>query len=236
MATKQSILGLFTLCWGLVACSSNSTLPPEPEKCKLQVLSGAILASPRINPTTTGEPRPVQLRLYQLKNDTSFLNSTFEQIWQDDKTALGDALVKSDELTIYPDTRTEFKFKRDDAAQFLTAAALFREPKGRTWFTSFELPPPPTAGSCGAKCTGPECADAGAEQDYRIYIWLDGMLVQEGSEHAESFPPGRVVNADGSTSSTLGLACDTVKNKGVTAAEDAVKKPVEAQLPTNPIK
>lgn len=203
-----------------IGCSSNSATPKEPEKCKLQILTGAIIASPYINPTVTGEARPVQLRLYQLKNDTGFLNASFEQIWQDDKTALGDTLVKVEEMSIYPNTRVAFKFERDDSAQFLIAAALFREPKGRTWFTSFELPPPPSAGACGAKCTGPEC-DAGVEKDNRIYIWIDGMVVQDGAEHVDDFPLGRVVNADGMKAPVVDVSCDSATKRATSVAADS---------------
>lgn len=243
MATYHSLLSLLLLPPVLVigACSSSGPVPKEPEKCKLQVLTGAIVASPHINPTIEGEPRPVQLRLYQLKSDTAFLNASFEQIWQDDKTALADSLVKAEEMSVYPNTRVAFKFERNDAAQFLTAAALFREPKGRTWFTSFELPPPPSAGSCGATSKQGE-GDAGAVPDYRIFIWLDGMVVQDGADHADDFPEGRVINADGTTS-VIGPACagaaDAAKDSAADAAGAAISdavKPPDVQPPTMPTK
>jgi type VI secretion system protein VasD len=238
MATYHSVLSLlsFPLVLAIGSCSSSGPAPKEPEKCKVQALTGAIIASPHINPTIEGDPRPVQLRLYQLKSDTSFLNASFEQVWQDDKTALGDSLVKVEELSVYPNTRVAFKFERNDAAQFLTAAALFREPKGRTWFASFELPPPPSAGSCGAKSKEGE-ADAGTKPDYRIYIWLDGTTVQDGADHADEFPEGRVINADGTTS-VIGSECadaaDAAKNSltdAAGAAKDSATDAAGAQMP-----
>ena len=176
---------------GLVACSSSNPPPKEPEKCKQQILSAAVIASPYINPTTEGEPRPVQIRLYQLKTDTRFLNASFEQIWQDDKTALGDSLGKVEEFAVYPNTRTELKFERDETAQFMVAAGLFREPKGRSWHATFELPPPPSAGACGARCAAGEC-DAGTNPNPKLYIWVDGTSVQDGADHADDYPEGRV--------------------------------------------
>jgi type VI secretion system protein VasD len=188
--------------FGLLACSSTpSPAPKEPEKCKQQIVSSAVISSPHINPTVDGEPRPVQLRLYQLKTDTKFLNASFEQIWNDDKTALGDSLGKVEEFTVYPNTRTEVKFERDESAQFLVAAGLFREPKGRSWHVSFELPPPPSAGSCGAKCTGPECDAGTANANPKLYVWVDGTSVQDGSNHADDYPEGRVHAAGVSTPS-----------------------------------
>jgi type VI secretion system protein VasD len=198
MLSKSYRILALTSGLGLLACSSTSPPPKEPEKCKLQILSSAVIASPQINLSPEGEPRPVQMRLYQLKTDTNFLNSSFEQIWHDDKTALGESLGKVEEFPVYPNTRTEVKFERDESAQFLVAAGLFREPKGRSWHVSFELPPPPSAGSCGAKCAGGEC-DAGASPNPKLYIWVDGSSVQDGSDHADDYPEGRVHAAGVST-------------------------------------
>jgi len=187
---------------GVFACSSSSPAPKEPEKCKQQILSSAIIASPHINPSPEGEPRPVQVRLYQLKTDTKLLNSSFEQVWQDDKTALGDSLGKVEEFTVYPNTRTEVKFERDESAQFMVAAALFREPKGRTWHASFELPPPPSAGACGAKCAGGECDAGAANPNPKMFIWIDGSAIADGADHADDYPDGRVHAAGVSTPSS----------------------------------
>jgi len=190
----------------LGACSNNAPVK-EPEKCKLQIISAAVISSPYINPTPEGEPRPVQLRLYQLKSDTSFLNASFERIWKEDKEALGEDLVKVEEFPVYPDSRTELKFERQEPAQFLMAAGLFREPKGRSWYASFELPPPPNAGACAAKCTAGQC-DAGAETNPKFYIWVEDTRVVDGIEHADEYPKGRVHSVDEVKPTALGSGCD----------------------------
>jgi type VI secretion system VasD/TssJ family lipoprotein len=190
--------------WGLVSTCSSQQPPPEaPAQCNLQIISAAIIASPFINPSPAGEPRPTQVRLYQLKSDTRFQNASFEEIWKTDADVLKDDLVKVDELPVYPNSRTQLKFERDESAQFLIAAALFRTPKGKSWFTSFEYPPAPSEGSCGAPAPAPDpatcpdgqCADGGAEgpiSNPRFYIWLDDTRIEDGSEHAEDYPEGRV--------------------------------------------
>ncbi len=189
---------------------SNSAPVKEPEKCKLQIISAAVISSPYINPTPQGEPRPVQLRLYQLKSDTSFLNASFERIWKEDKEALGDDLVKVEEFPVYPDSRTELKFERAEPAQFLIAAGLFREPKGRSWYASFELPPSPNAGACAAKCPGGQC-DGGTENNPKFYIWVEDTRVVDGIEHADEFPKGRVHSVDEVKPTALESGCDPVR-------------------------
>lgn len=209
----------------MVAACSSSTPPKEPEKCKLQIISAAIISTPYINPTTEGEPRPVQLRLYQLKTDTSFQNASFERIWKDDKEALGEDLVKVEEFPVYPDSRTELKFERAEPAQFLIAAGLFREPKGRSWYASFELPPPPNAGSCAAKCVQGQC-DAGADANPKFYIWVEDTRVADGIEHADDYPKGRVHSVEDVKPSALGPGCDSLRQAL------ALPSPTESTLST----
>ena len=158
------------------------------------MVGAGIVSSPYINPNPAGEARPVQVRIYQLKTDTRFQNASFEEIWKKDADTLKDDLVKVDELPIYPNTRTQVKFERDEAAQFMIVAGLFREPKGKSWFASFEFPPSPGKGQCGVPaCSGPDCdAGAGPVSNPQFFIWIDDTRVEDGSEHANDVVGGRV--------------------------------------------
>ena len=179
----------------VIACSSSQTILPikDPASCTLQMVGMTVIASPKINPEVDGSPRPVQLRIYQLKTDTRLLNASFEQIWKDDKATLQDDLVKVEEFSVYPDTRSEVKFERDQTALFVVGVALFREPKGRNWWTEFELPPAPGKGNCAfanPKCSGPDCqAEAGPPPLAPHYaIWIDQTRIDDGSDHLDEYP------------------------------------------------
>lgn len=177
-----------------VACSSSTPVVVQPPKsCTLQVVGMTIIASPKINPEEDGSPRPVQLRLYQLKTDTRLLNASFDQIWKDDKGTLQDDLVKVDEFPVYPDTRTEVKFERDQNALFVVGVALFRSPKGRNWWTEFELPPPPGKGDCmfpSPKCSGPDCQKEAGPPPLAPHfaLWIDGSRIDDGADHLDEYP------------------------------------------------
>lgn len=184
-----------------VLCHACTTAPPpaakEPEKCKLQILNMTILASNRLNPTEYGEARPVQLRLYQVKSDARFNFADFQDIWKKDQKTLGEDLVAVQELTIYPESRTEVRFERDESALNVVAAALFRNPSGRTWWTTFELPPPPGKGECGMTCPNGEC-EGGTNLNPQYVVWLDQTRVDDGVDHLDDYPDGkwpRMVNA-----------------------------------------
>ena|GEM_PF-687554 len=225
----------------LSGCSTPQAPAKEAGKCTLQVVSAAIIASPHINPAELGEPRPVQVRIYQLKTDTRFQNAAFEDIWKKDKDTLQDDLVKVDELSVYPNTRTQLKFERDESAQFLIAAALFRSPKGRSWFTSFEYPPSPAKGECGAPaCTSGECdAAAGPVSNPQFFIWIDDTRVEDGIEHAGDFPAGGVTDVplagqSSSSSSAASTAADAVKNKAQGSMPSAPNAPSAPSAPNAP--
>jgi type VI secretion system protein VasD len=189
-ATAGVALGAF----GLACTSSTAPIIVQPPKsCTLQVVGMTVMASPKINPEDDGSPRPVQLRLYQLKTDTRLLNASFQQIWKDDKATLQDDIVKVEEMTVYPDTRTEVKFERDPAALFVVGVALFRNPKGRNWWTEFELPPPPGKGDCmfpDPKCAGPDCPKEAGPPPLAPHfsIWIDETRIDDGADHLDEYP------------------------------------------------
>lgn len=186
-----------------IACGPTINLPKPPEKCNLQIIDLTIIASPRINLTDTGEPRPVQVRLYQLATDVRLNNATFQDTWKDEKGTLKDDFIKSEELTVYPDSRTDLKFERDEKAMVLGAVALFRTPKGRSWYTMIELPPPPGKGECFTGCPNGDCGDGGSDSGKQLtplnphfVIWVDGSKIDEGSDHVDDYPEsGRHISA-----------------------------------------
>lgn len=177
-------------------CSSPpAPSAPEPKACDTQRVSLSVLASPSLNPTLDGESRPVVLRLYQLKGDVRFQNASFEEIWKDSAKALGDDLVdgKDDErdreVSVYPGVRQDVKFERDPAAQVVVAAALFRNPVGRTWYMVYELPPMPGKGDCNAPaCEGGSCVADRANP--RFSLWVEGTHVDDGAGHEGELPDG----------------------------------------------
>jgi type VI secretion system protein VasD len=185
--------GVGAIAFAGVACSSSQTPAREPQACTQQIVGMTVIASPKINPSETGAARPVQVRLYQLKTDTRILNASFEQIWKEDKATLQDDLVKVEEFPVYPFTRAEVKFERDSSALFLVAVALFRNPRGRTWWTEFELPSPPGKGNCmmpSPKCAGPDCQlEAGPPPlAPHFALWIDETRIDDGADHLDEYP------------------------------------------------
>lgn len=174
-------------------CASAAVPPKAPEKCQPQTISLSFLASPSINPTPEGQPRPVVVRVYELKADERLLNATFEQIWHDDKAVLAEDIVKVQEVQVYPATRVDLKLERAPPVNHIAAVALFREVKSHSWLTTVDLPPVPEAGKCGpAACTDDDedCLNVSV-QNPRFAFWVDSSKIDEGMDHTDDYPqPG----------------------------------------------
>lgn len=168
----------------LAACEPTIVPVKEPPKtCEIQTVGLSIVASESINPSPEGEPRPVVVRVYQLQDEIALHNATFEEVWRDEKAALGADLVMRGEAYAYPNSLTNVSFQRNPAADFVVVAALYRAHQGKSWFLSFELPPAPGKGDCRIKgCEGDDC---GVDPNPAFAIWLDDNRVEEGSSHLE---------------------------------------------------
>jgi type VI secretion system protein VasD len=132
------------------------------------------IASRNINRDEDGQPRPVEVRVYQLRSDSRLLSASFEDLWKDDKTTLRDDLVGVDEFPAYPGTRSETKFRASADAHFLAAVGLFRSPLGRSFWTEFEMPA--------------SIKDHCAPSPLSFAVYIDQTRLAEGSDHMEDHP------------------------------------------------
>jgi type VI secretion system protein VasD len=155
-----------------LALSCGSSPPPAPaapaKPCKALPLTLAFTATARSNALASGEGRPVQLRVYQLKSDAKLRTASFEDVWQNDAKTLEGEVVASEQQTIFPDERKTVTLNPKPDAAYLAVVALFREPQGKDWFVVYEIAPPKTEPPCETK------ADP-------IPIWLDRMQIQDGA-------------------------------------------------------
>ncbi len=191
---RGTMAGVACLLLSFATASCEPTIVPvrEPRKvCEVQKVSLSVVASDTINPSPEGEPRPVLLRVYQLKDEIALHSATFDQVWRNDKEALGSDIVMRGETYAYPNTRTEVAFQRNPDANSVVVAALYRGFQGKSWFITFELPPAPGKGDCHIEgCEGDAC---GVDPNPKFAIWLDDTRVEEGSQHLQDVTDERRV-------------------------------------------
>ena len=192
LRSMTAVLGLLATLTG--ACAATTPTAKAPEKCPSQGITVSILSSPNINRAPSGDARPVVVRLYQLKADARLYNASFERVWKEEKATLAEDLVASQEVEIYPGTRTDVKFDRTPTVNHVAGVALFSNPAGHAWFTSLDLAPVPEPDKCGKACTpgDDECEVANAKTAHLVY-YVDGSKIDDGVEHLDDYPaPGKM--------------------------------------------
>jgi type VI secretion system protein VasD len=176
-----SIAGFASLALG--GCSSAPP-PAAPKPCNVQIVTLRIYAADNINPNENENPRPVVVRLYQLKEQMRLQNAGYDEVLFQDKEVLGDDIVKVDEISIFPNDLVEVKFERNKDASVLGGVALFHGPKGQSWKTFYEFPLLPGEASCGGRDS-----DAGAQADPHTAFFIESTKIDNGSQFDESMFP-----------------------------------------------
>jgi type VI secretion system protein VasD len=166
-------------------CAAAEPPPATPKPCDVQIVTLNLYAADNINPNDSGNPRPVVVRLYQLKNDVRLENATYDEILLKDKETLQDDLLKVDDLSVFPNDLVQIKFERIKDASVLAGVALFHSPKGTSWKTFYGFPLPPGEAQCGGRAS-----DAGKpEADPKTAFFLESTKIDNGTQFDESMFP-----------------------------------------------
>jgi len=119
-----------TVLSSLVGCSR--TPPPTPIKVELQ-------ADEFINPNENGDPAPVVVRVYQLKEITAFENAEYFDLADDDKKVLGGDLIGVQEYELTPGDSKDYNRDISSEATHIGVIASFRDIESAQWRDSIEL-------------------------------------------------------------------------------------------------
>lgn len=92
---------------------------------------------------------PTELRLYQLRTLGGFEVTTYEQLQDDDKQALGESLVARypDRVFLYPDRPWRGELTVAPGVRYVVVVAFLHRPVGRSWSYVAALPPAPPPGA-----------------------------------------------------------------------------------------
>ena len=115
---------------GLGACSR--TPPPTPIKVQLQ-------ADEYTNPNENGEPSPVVVRVYQLKEVTAFQNAEYFDLADNDKKVLGGDLIGVQEYEMTPGKSQDYNRDVSSEATHIGVVASFRDIESAQWRDTIEL-------------------------------------------------------------------------------------------------
>lgn len=152
------------------AAAPRLPAPAPPPACQREAAALALAASEGVNANAGARGLPVGVRLYQLRSDARLRNATFDAVWQDDRAVLKGDLLEMHEQTAYPGQSLHWKLSLNPEAAVIAAVALFREPKGKDWFVTFDLDPLRAQPPCPAA-------------EPVISLWLDRSKIQDGRGH-----------------------------------------------------
>ena len=100
--------------------------------CSSYVRVDMITAS-TLNPDAHHRSLPVQVKIYQLKDQSDFAQASFRDLWLNDKTILGDSLLSSQSLMLSPSRLTSVRLQPVKGIHYVGMIAIFRQPPLDNW-------------------------------------------------------------------------------------------------------
>lgn len=207
-------------------CAAAEPPPVAPKPCDVQIVTLNIYAADNINPNENGNPRPVVVRLYQLKNDVRMENATYDDILLKDKETLQDDLMKVDEVSVFPNDLVQVKFERIKEASVLAGVALFHSPKGTSWKTYYGFPLLPGEAACGGRES--DAGKAEAQADPKTAFFLESTKIDNGTQFDETMFP------DASAVRKVDLPKRSGSSGGASGPPSLPSLPSQPSLPSAP--
>ena len=125
---RRGILHLLLVVTGLVLLAGCA----KPEKPPLK-LNLEIAASGDLNPGPDGQPLPVVLRLYQLKQPGGFMGADFYSLFDKEASVLGADLLAREEITLRPGQVLHLQRPQEPAASYVGVLAAYRALERSRW-------------------------------------------------------------------------------------------------------
>jgi type VI secretion system protein VasD len=158
-----------------LGCAGVRPTCPVPTAVELELET-----SDRVNRDEKGESLPTVVRIHQLKDLSRFQSANFEDLWRSPEATLGDTLVRSDELTMFPGQISVSRFQRDEKADYVVGIAVYRQPAGQAWRTIQEWPLP------GDPCQAQNDEDAAPKlKELRVRMFLRDYRIESVNNYAK---------------------------------------------------
>ena len=137
-----------------------------------------LVASGRVNPDAQGQPLPTAVELFQLKGVASLEKTDLNEVLRAPKEALGEDLLRADELRVDPGQSVCQWVGRDPKTTYLAAVGVFRQASGTSWRALVPVPQLPTDQCVPVQ---PERKDRPTEKDLAVRLYLDDFRITPDS-------------------------------------------------------
>jgi type VI secretion system protein VasD len=155
----------------LLGCGGPTIKTGDREKLPipLEITLGAL---EDVNPTTTGRPSPIVVRIFELANESRFQAADYFELLGQGAVSLEGDVLSSEEHTLLPGEVRIVRKRAMLESKFLGVAAGFRDLGGSNWRAVVPLPEPYLAGRLWSHSVSPT---------KRLFIVLDknGVVMKE---------------------------------------------------------
>ncbi|MGX0893225.1 type VI secretion system protein VasD [Pseudomonas sp. ADAK2 TE3594] len=128
----------------LTACAKDAA-KPQPEEAEAEADTAAVElhfhAIAGLNPGTTGQPAPVRVRIFELKNAATFGRSDYFALAERAQATLGADLIDQDEVLIQPGQQLSLQRDLDPATRHIGVLVGYRELDQSLWRAVMNVPP-----------------------------------------------------------------------------------------------
>lgn len=128
----------------LTACAKDAA-KPQPEEAEAEADTAAVElhfhAIAGLNPGATGQPAPVRVRIFELKNAATFGRSDYFALAERAQATLGADLIDQDEVLIQPGQQLSLQRDLDPATRHIGVLVGYRELDQSLWRAVMNVPP-----------------------------------------------------------------------------------------------
>ena len=128
----------------LTACAKDAT-KPQPEEAEAEADTAAVElhfhAIAGLNPGAAGQPAPVRVRIFELKNAATFGRSDYFALAERAQATLGADLIDQDEVLIQPGQQLSLQRDLDPATRHIGVLVGYRELDQSLWRAVMNVPP-----------------------------------------------------------------------------------------------
>lgn len=130
---KFRLLAIVCLLTQLTGCGwffgDDDELPQLPTQ-----ISYSVFADNKVNQNVSGDPTPISVQVFQLEDDSMFLDASYDELLDDYDDALDSSYVDHSDYVLAPG---QFKFveffELDDDTRFIAVIGKYSEPNSTQW-------------------------------------------------------------------------------------------------------
>ncbi|MGN8346927.1 type VI secretion system lipoprotein TssJ [Pseudomonas sp. SMV71] len=125
----------------LTACAKDAaTSQPEEAEADTAAVELHFHAIAGLNPGATGQPAPVRVRIFELKNAATFGRSDYFALAERAQATLGPDLIDQDEVLIQPGQQLSLQRDLDPSTRHIGILVGYRELDQSLWRTVLNVP------------------------------------------------------------------------------------------------